>query len=377
MLIRKSPDTIEKLKILSHDSQYDLACACATNKDEHRTRSKEGKWIYPVVMENGRTTFLFKTLLSNVCVNKCNYCPLRVNRDPKRCSLEPEEAARTFINYYNAGKVCGLFLSSGLIGTPDNTMEKINKTAAILRRNNFRGYIHLKIMPGSSDAAIEQAISLANAVSLNIETAGEEHFKKLSTNKDYLNDVIRPIKLISALTGNGSRYARVKQTTQFIVGASDETDKDIVKYSWRLYKRLGLSRIYFSAYQRGMGERDLPGENSSYSNDDILMREHRLYQTDWLIRKYGFKEAEIPFDEKGNLYITIDPKEAWANQHMELFPVNINKAGREELLRVPGFGYVTVDLILENRKNYGNLNSILSLGRLGKRLDKAAKYISF
>jgi predicted DNA-binding helix-hairpin-helix protein len=273
--------------------------------------------------------------------------------------------------------VSGLFISSGLVGTPDNTMERINRTAAILRRNNFRGYIHLKVMPGSSDAAIENALSLASAVSLNIETAGEGHFKKLGTSKDYLNDVIRPMKLISSLTEKGSRYAGIKHTTQFIVGASDETDKDIVNYSWGLYKRLGLSRVYFSAYQRGLGETDLPGENSSCKNDDILAREHRLYQTDWLIRKYGFKETEIPFNDQGNLRIDIDPKEVWAQQHPEFFPVNINKAGKFELLRVPGLGHVAVNSILENRKKGWLINSLFSLGKLDKRLDKASKYISF
>ncbi len=280
MLIKKSLETVEKLRILSQDSQYDLACACGTSQDEHRHRSAEGKWIYPVTMQDGRSTFLFKTLLSNICVNNCKYCPLRVNRDPKRCSLEPEEAARTFLKYYRTGAVSGLFLSSGLIGTPDNTMEKLNQTATILRRNNFRGYIHLKIMPGASNAAIEKALSLSSAVSLNIETAGEEHFKKLNSSKDYLNDIIRPIKLISDLTAKGSRYARISHTTQFVVGASDETDKEIVQYSWGLYKRLKLDRIYFSAYQRGLGEKDLPGEHSVCSNSDLLMREHRLYQVD-------------------------------------------------------------------------------------------------
>jgi predicted DNA-binding helix-hairpin-helix protein len=377
MLIKKSLETVEKLRILSQDSQYDLACACGTAQDEHRRRSAEGKWIYPVTMPDGRSTFLFKTLLSNVCVNNCKYCPLRVNRDPQRCSLKPEEVVRTFLKYYRTGAVSGLFLSSGLLGTPDNTMEKLNQTASILRQNNFRGYIHLKIMPGASNAAIEKALSLASAVSLNIETAGEEHFKKLNSSKDYLNDIIRPIKLISDLTAKGSRYARINHTTQFVVGAADETDKEIVKYSWGLYKRLKLDRIYFSAYQRGLGEKDLPGEHSACSNSDLLMREHRLYQVDWLIRKYGFQESEIPFNEKGNLDIAMDPKESWAARHPEYFPVNINRATKDELLRVPGFGYITVDDILENRKKGWSINSILQLGKLGKRLEKASRYITF
>ena len=377
MLIKQQLETEEKLKILSRDSQDDLACACATDKDEHRKRSKDGKWIYPVTMQDGRTTYLFKTLLSNVCVNDCKYCPLRANRDPIRCSLKPEEAAKTFLDYYESGRVSGLFLSSGLLGTPDNTMAAINSTAEILRKKNFRGYIHLKVMPGASDAAVERAVSLASAVSLNIETAGAEHFGKLSERKDYMKDVIRPIKLISSLTAKGSRYERVKQTTQFIVGAADETDKEIVQYSWGLYRRLGMDRVYFSAYQRGLGEPGIPGENSSRGNEELLMREHRLYQTDWLIRKYGFNEAEIPFDANGNLRTDADPKEAWAMAHPEFFPVNVNRADRNQLLRVPGLGYFTVDFILSARRNGVRLNSIFSLGKLGKRLDKASRYINF
>lgn len=374
--IQKTPDITEKLSILSQDSQYDLACSCGT-KEEHRHRSKEGKWIYPVFLPNGGKIFLFKTLVSNVCVNDCKYCPLRSEQDKRRCTLEPEELVRTFLEYYRAGKVIGLFLSSGVMGNPDKTMERINAVAQILRKRQFKGYLHLKIIPGASDSAIEEAVSLATAVSVNIETAGEEHFRKLSANKNYLEDVIQPIKLISKLTQKGSKYSKVKQTTQFVVGASDETDREIVKYCWGLYKRLGLSRIYFSAYQRGLGKPDLPGELSSRSNDDILTREHRLYQVDWLIRKYGFTEDEIPFEQDGNLSLAADPKEIWAKQHPQVFPLDINKADKYELLRVPGFGPVTVNLILRFRQSKIKIRSIEDLGKPGKRLKKAEKYIKF
>lgn len=377
--IQKSLGTTEKLSILSQDSQYDLACACGgMTAEDHRHRSKEGKWIYPVALPNRKTkTFLFKTLLSNVCVNDCKYCPLRAGRDPKRCALESEELVKTFLEYYRANKVMGLFLSSGVIGNPDATMERINKTAKILRRKQFKGYIHLKIIPGASDAAIEEAVSLASNVSVNIETPGETSFQKLCRNKNYLEDIIHPIKLISRLTEKGSRYPSVKQTTQFVVGASDETDREIVKYSWGLYKRLGLSRVYFSAYQRGLGESDLPGECSSQSNADILIREHRLYQVDWLIRKYGFQEEDIPFEQNGNLSLSTDPKELWASSHPEFFPLNINKANKYELLRVPGFGPMTVNRILDFRRNSRKFRSLEDLGKPGKRLKKAESYIRF
>ena len=185
MIVTKTPDTTEKLAILSRDSQYDLACACATGKDEHRRRSKDDKWIYPVILPNGGTTYLFKTLLSNVCKNDCAYCPLRANALAHRCSLTPEELASTFFDYYRARRVSGLFLSSGVVVDPDTTMERINRTALLLRKMQFKGYIHLKIIPGASDAAIEHSLSLASAVSLNIETPGENNFKYLSTTKNY------------------------------------------------------------------------------------------------------------------------------------------------------------------------------------------------
>lgn len=149
-----SMNTNEKLKILSQDSQYDLACACAPREDEHRKRSKEDKWIYPVVLPNGRATYLFKTLLSNECVNNCKYCPLRVGSDARRCGLTPEELTAAFLSYYRARRVSGLFLSSAVRDNPDNTMERINRTALLLRKSQFKGYIHLKIIPGASEAAI-------------------------------------------------------------------------------------------------------------------------------------------------------------------------------------------------------------------------------
>ncbi|MFA5032540.1 MAG: radical SAM protein [bacterium] len=375
--INKTPDTREKLQILSQDSQYDLACACSMQDADRRHRSKDDKWVYPVVLPDRREVLLFKTLISNVCANDCKYCPLREENDQRRCAIPPEELAKVFLEYYNAGRVMGLFLSSGVIGTPDNTMLRINETASILRKQGFRGYIHLKVIPGASDEAIKHSVALANAVSVNIETAGEKHFSNLSTKKNYIKDIIHPMQLISKLTEKGSRYSRVSQTTQFIVGASDETDKEIVKYSWGLYKKLNLNRVYFSAYQRGLGKPDLPGELSPHTNDEILTREHRLYQVDWLVRKYNFREDEIPFDPTGNLSLIADPKEVWANNHPEFFPVNINKANKYELLRVPGFGLITSDLILQAREEGSKIRSIEDLGKPGKRLKKAQTYIKF
>jgi len=376
--IHKVPNTRDKLTILSRDSQYDLACACGITDTDRRQRSEDDKWVYPVALENGHKTFLFKTLVSNVCINSCRYCPLRATEDLQRCTLGIEETVDTFLAYYRARHVQGIFLTSGVIKTPDDTMDRIISIAASLRKKHgFKGYMHLKIIPGASDAAIESALALASAVSVNIESSNEESFNQLCPNKDYVKHVVRSIDLISRLTRKGAPYSGVKQTTQFVVGASDEIDQQIVSCSWRLYKKKGLNRVYFSAYQRGLGESDLPGEISPSTNSDILMREHRLYQVDFLFRKYGFKDHEIPFEKDGNLSLSIDPKELWAKQHREFFPVDINRADKYELLRIPGFGPITVNNVLKIRKNHHRIRSMDALGKSCKRFEKAKPYIKF
>ena len=372
------PGTQEKLEILSADAQYDLACACSTSKDEHRRRTAEGKWIYPVTLPSGGRSILFKTLTSNVCTNDCKYCPLREQMDVRRVSLAPDETAKVFLDYFNQRKVFGLFLSSGVLGSPDATMDRLNGVARLLRRRHgFRGYIHLKIIPGASDAAVQEAVSLASAVSLNIETPGEKNLAKLSAKKRYIRDIIEPIKLISKLTGRGSRYERVKQTTQFIVGAAGEQDSQIVKYMSGLYERLKMHRVYFSAYQRGLGDSSIAGEQvKPESKADILMREHRLYQVDFLLRKYAFTESDIIFENDGNLSLATDPKHAWALSHPDFFPVNLNNASKFSLLRVPGLGPITVKRILEQRKQ-SRMKTIEDVGKAGVRLEKAKKYLTF
>jgi len=404
------PDTHQKLQMLSADAQYDLACACGSNADDARRRGSEGRWIYPVTLPNGGRTVLFKTLMSNVCMSDCKYCPLRRQQDIPRCSLTPEETAKTFLDYHNQRRVFGLFLSSGLVGTPDATMDRLNTTAYLLRRkHSFKGYIHLKIIPGAGRAAIEQALSLADAVSLNIETPGEKYLARLSGKKDYIRDIVEPIKLISGLTARGCKYAKVKHTTQFIVGAAGESDAEIVKYVWGLYDRLKLHRVYFSAYQKGLGEPTIAGESvsnagssptrlgdpappktmpearaPSRSQTDAFVREHRLYQVDFLIRKYGFTGLDIVFEESGNLSLAADPKEVWASRHPEAFPVDVNRAPRGALLKVPGLGPVTVGNILTARRA-GRIAGIEDIGRpsltstrsVGSRLEKARKYLSF
>ncbi len=376
----RSLDTYEKLQVLADASRFDLACACGTKQNaDHRQRGQDGMWLYPVSLPNGGTSIMLKTLLSNACVNDCRYCPFRRERNFRRCTLAPEEVARVFMDYVRRRQVFGLFLSSGVIRDPDHTMDRMIAVARLLRQNHqYRGYIHLKVIPGASDGAIAEAVRWANAVSINLETPTRSAFGLLSTSKDYERDIVRPLKRISELTARGTPHARVKQTTQFIVGASTERDIDLVTATFRLYRRLGLNRVYFSAYQRGLGDPALPGEqNPAPAPGDLLTREHRLYQADWLMRKYGFAADEIPFEQDGNLSLEADPKEVWARRHPEFFPLDVNQADREELLRVPGFGQVTVAAILDARKNGGKLRSLENLGKPGKRLKKAANYVKF
>lgn len=371
-------ETFEKLKILSAFSQYDISCACGTNKDDRRKRADSGKWLYPVSLPNGGYTVLLKTLLSNACINDCKYCPVRADNNIRRCDLHPEEIAKIFMEYYQKRKAFGLFLSSGVIGNPDNTMDKINASARILRQKyGYNGYIHLKIIPGASSASIEDAISLANSVSLNIETPGEKRFQVLSKKKNYINDIIKPLTLISKLIQNQKGVKKINFTTQFVVGASDEVDSEIIRYTYYLYEKLRIHRVYFSAYQRGLGSSDIPGEKLKLPNpDDILMREHRLYQTDYLIRKYGFRSHEIIFDRDGNLFLDKDPKEVWAERNPDFFPVKINRADKETLLRVPGIGPKTASMIIEYRR-HKKISSLEDLKVKPKLAKKANKFVIF
>ena len=371
-------DALSKLQALSDASQYDLACACGTKQgSDHRTRGSDGTWLYPVSLPRGGTSIVLKTLMSNVCVNDCKYCPYRDSRDVPRCTIDPDELVKLFLEYVRSNKIIGLFLSSGVVGTPDRTMTLLTDTARLLRdRHKYKGYIHLKIIPGASDAAIDEALRLSSTVSLNIETPGEHRFRHLSARKDYLDDIIRPIKRISERTGKNGPFSRVRQTTQFIIGASDETDAEIVRYTGNLYKKLDMGRVYFSAYQRGLGDRSIPGERERAQDERNaeFMREHRLYQVDFLMRLYRFTEDDIAFDGHGRLSLDIDPKAMWAQRHPEFFPVNVNRADRYTLLRVPGIGPRSVTKIITMRRE-GRIGRLDDLPIKGAWFERAKNYV--
>ncbi|MCL1909897.1 MAG: radical SAM protein [Kiritimatiellaeota bacterium] len=401
-------NTIDKLALLSDDSKYDLACSCGTNELDRRKKQPDGSWLYPVQLAAGGTGILFKTLMSNACSSDCKYCPLRHDGNARRCSLTPDETAEAFMAHNRKKWLLGTFLSSGITGSPDRAMQQLTDTAAILRhKHNYRGYIHLKIIPGASDSAIRYAMSLSSAVSLNIEVPGAKYFSELSQYKRFDEDIIRPIKLISELAKRGAEYSRVKCSTQFVVGAASEPDTDIVRYMGGIYDRLKFQRIYFSAYQPPTAPHEEPaapfqiddgefhldgGEittnkssnfqlstlNSQLASPALAraMREHRLYQTDFLLRRYKFKPDEIMFGQNGNLSLESDPKRVWADAHPDYYPIHVNSADRDSLLRIPGIGPIQAERILEHRKNT-RLREWLDIGFKGKNAAKAASYATF
>ncbi len=365
------PELEERLQILAEDSRFDLAGSCAKDPlGRGRKRGTFGRWIYPVVLPNGRRMSLFRILLSNVCVNDCAYCPLRSDENPLRVSLRPEELARGFMSYWRRGLVQGLFLSSGVIKDADTTMELLLRTVSFLRKKEgFKGYIHLKIIPGASEAAVEKAAQLVDALSLNLEAPNEKSFQRLTRRKRF-EEVLKLTYYLSKLKSQKG----FSHTTQLVVGAAGERDAEIIRTTQTLYQNFNLNRVYFSAYQPGCGRPGLPGEKISRCFD-LRTREHRLYQVDFLLRKYGFKAEEIPLQE-GFLPLEIDPKTAWAQSHPEFFPVNVNMASYWELLRVPGIGPKGARLILEARK-YGRLRDLDHIFPNTKLLAKARPYIVF
>ncbi len=377
-------DTEQKLNILSSASRFDLACACKSADEPGRVRGEGGQWLYPAALPGGRKVMLLKTLQTNVCENDCTYCPFNRSRNLARYNLLPDELADAFLKLRQAGRVTGLFLSSGVAAGPDNTMSRMLDTVAILRRRrNFRGYIHLKIIPGASDNAIEQAVRMATRVSVNIEAPNAERLARLSSRKDFHQGIIDTMRKINHFRQVLNR-PNCTQTTQFVVGAAQETDREIVAATSRLYESCDMERVYFSAYQdpqqqapirQQMLFKDIPPEREKGPIEHFV-REHRLYQVDFLFRRYGFRREEIAFDEQGNLPLHTDPKRLWAEAHPEFFPVNVNRAGREELLRVPGLGPLTVKKILEARKE-AQIRNFSDLKALETKCSKARPYLTF
>jgi len=362
-------ETLEKIEILGRSAQYDL-CGEACGTDAARKKDDLGRWIYPAVLPDGRRIAMLKVLLSNACQKDCYYCANRASRDFRRASFTPEELARAFDQMQRQGLVKGLFLSSGVCGDVHHAMDQMIAAVELVRkRYAFPGYIHLKILPGASFAHVERAVQLASRVSVNLEAPNAERLSRIAPGKDFAANLLQPMHWVRDLIeASGGRLVSAGQTTQFVVGAADESDREILSTTARLYKAIGLTRAYFSAFQPVA---DTPLENHAPTS---ALREHRLYQSDWLLRQYGFTFEDLVFDEDGNLPGEADPKMMWAQAHPEFFPLEVNRASREELLRVPGLGPRSVARILRFRRR-GTFRTLADLKRIGAVVSRAAPFI--
>ncbi|MFO7917845.1 MAG: radical SAM protein, partial [Anaerolineae bacterium] len=334
-------DRDQKVEILGRAAQYDICRGCGTDSSRHR--SEMDRWIYPAVRPDGKRVSMLKVLQTNACANDCAYCANRSRRDTPRVSFSSDELARTFDEMVRANLVEGLFLSSGIWGDASQAMERMLATVEMVRKKyDFGGYVHLKILPGADDASIEAAIEMANRVSVNLEAPNAQRVGALSSKKDFYQELLTPLRKADEIRRQQDR--RVSMTTQFVVGAADETDRELVASAAWLYRNLHLARAYYSAFQP---IRDTPLDNHPATP---TWREHRLYQADFLLRQYEFDVEELVFDQEGHLPRRADPKLLWARRHPEAYPIEVNMASRERLLRIPGIGPTSADKILKRRQ---------------------------
>ena len=311
---------------------------------------------------------ILKLMQTTMCDKNCVYCAFRRDRDQTiRMALKPEEIARGFMDLYKAGKVRGLFLSSGIFGNPEFTMERMIDTVKILREKyEFKGYIHLKIMPGVSLQTVEEAVRVADRVSINLETTKEERLQSIAKGKSILKDMLPKVEYVDKLIRNSRGKSQI---TQMMVGVGDEKDEEIIRAVVYLNKNFRLSRIYFSAY---FPVSHTPLENKPPENP---LREYRLYQVDFLVREYGFSFEDFkPILRDGNLPLETDPKTAWAEANKHLFPIEINTADYDMLIKVPGIGKRTAEEIIKRRKEK-RLKSVEDLKGI-RNVDKILKYIT-
>lgn len=378
-----SESSLEKLKILAGAAKYDVSCASSGTK---RSNTNGGignatAWgICHSFAEDGRCVSLLKIMLSNYCIYDCAYCYNRKSNDIPRTSFTPDEIANLTIEFYRRNYIEGLFLSSGVLINPDHTMERMVLVAKKLRtEHRYNGYIHLKAIPGASQQLIADAGRWADRLSVNIEIPTENNLKLLAPDKDF-KSVLEPMKMISngileskeerKNHRNAPLFSPSGQSTQLIIGATNDTDQTILKLSSALYNRRDLKRVYYSGYiPVNTYDSRLPALNTP-----PLRREHRLYQADWLMRFYGFRSDEIVNTDNPNLDLELDPKVTWALRNPHLFPVDINTADPLMLLRIPGVGTKSVQLILMARK-HNRLNSS-HLKKMGVVMKRAQFFIT-
>lgn len=356
----------EKLKILAAGAKYDASCSSSGSKrkNENGVGNAAYSGICHSFASDGRCISLLKILMTNCCIFDCKYCINRRSNNIKRAIFTPEEICTITMNFYRRNYIEGLFLSSGIIKNPDYTMELLIKTVRMLRtKYHFHGYIHCKAIPGANEHLLKELGSLVDRLSANIELPTEQGLKLLAPNKK--SDKVT--KIMSYIKENRKyNYAPAGQSTQMIIGATKETDFDIMNKSEHLYKNYELKRVFYSAYVPVNKDKMLPSLITP-----PLVRENRLYQADWLLRFYGFKVNDLLDQDNPNFNILMDPKANWALRHLEEFPKEINTASYYDLLKVPGIGIKSAQRIIACRKNFKiHFQDLKKMGIVMKR----AKY---
>jgi predicted DNA-binding helix-hairpin-helix protein len=335
-------------------------------------QKKNSLGVHDAVMPGGQRIRLLKTLLTSACERDCYYCPFRAGRNFRRATFKPEEMAKVFTQLHRAGEVGGFFLSSGIAGGGVKTQDRLLDTADILRRKlGYRGYLHLKIMPGSERDQVLHAMTLTDRISINLEAPNQARLAHLAPRKVFLEELLQPLKWAADIkrTMPPPRFGRWPSlVTQFVVGAVGESDVEILQTTSYLTKELGLQRAYFSAFHPVI---DTPLENNPPENP---WREHRLYQASFLLRDYGFEFEDLPFAQDGRLPLDIDPKVGWARTNLNETPVEINRADRRELLKVPGIGPKGAEAIIAARRTH-QLREIKQLTQLGIHAARAVPFI--
>lgn len=373
----------EKLEILADAAKYDVSCSSSggNRKNNGGLGNSHASGICHSYTEDGRCVSLLKILLTNLCIFDCAYCVSRKSNDIKRAAFTVEEVVDLTINFYRRNYIEGLFLSSGIFKDADTTMERLVRVAKKLRtEHRFNGYIHLKSIPGASEELMKEAGLYADRLSINIEIPTEKGLKLLAPDKSHA-EMIKPMDFVKnelilykderKIFKKIPKFAPAGQSTQMIVGATNETDLKIIKVANHFYQNFNLKRVYYSGYVPVLEDSRLPSIHSQVP----ILRENRLYQADWLMRFYGFGADEILDKNNPFLDLEVDPKLAWALRNRENFPVNINTAPKEMILRVPGIGTKSTGKILMARK-FQKL-TLDHLQKMGVAVNRAKYFVEF
>jgi predicted DNA-binding helix-hairpin-helix protein len=369
-------DSLIRLKALTEQMSFEQA-------EEHDLRNPyldktencpDAVFIHPAILPNGQKIKLLKTLLTSACERDCYYCPFRSGRDLRRATFQPEEFARLFVMLSQKKIAEGVFLSSGIVGGGIRTQDQLIDAAEIMRNKlGFRGYIHLKIMPGAEYSQVERAMQLADRVSINLEAPNDFRLSRLAPHKQYTDELLQPLKWIKEIRNTQPAYKSWKghwpsSVTQFVTGGAGESDLELLTTTDFLYRQLGLRRAYFSPFS--------PIPNTPLENElaTPVIRERRLYQASFLIRDYGFDIEELPFNQDGRLPTQTDPKMGWAQENLAENPVEINQADYQTLIRVPGIGIKGARAIVEARRR-NKIRDKSSLKKIGILADRASPFI--